>query len=86
MSSGPGGQASGVYWMFYSGGSLEETSVPKGLPGVPEGSTIKGLKTRPGLAMSQVHGRLLVNECCESMIKCKTMRSCSEFLVGLVKA
>lgn len=40
--------------MFYSGGSLEESPAPKGLPGVSEGLMVKGLKSRPGLAMSQV--------------------------------
>lgn len=37
----------GVYWMFYSGGSFEETKL------YPNSEAREGLKLRPGLAMSQ---------------------------------
>lgn len=40
--------------MFYCGGAYGEIAAPPGLPGVPQGTSIKGLKARPGLAMSQV--------------------------------
>ena len=37
-------QGEGVYWMYYTGGSYEEAEVPHGMPGLPGGSTIEGLR------------------------------------------
>jgi hypothetical protein len=47
---------SGVYWLYYSGGDAEELQLPEllTLPGGPHpGTTVEGLRQRPGLAMSQ---------------------------------
>jgi len=49
----------GVYWMFYTGGDFEPVTAPAGLPGVPAGEAVEGLRMRPGLAMSQVSSTLL---------------------------
>ncbi|KAI8471882.1 MAG: glycosyl hydrolase [Monoraphidium minutum] len=43
----------GVYWMFYTGGDFAPLEAPAGLPGVPAGAAVEGLRMRPGLAMSQ---------------------------------
>lgn len=43
----------GVYWMFYTGGDYEPVRVPAGVPGLPEGGEVEGIRMRPGLAMSQ---------------------------------
>jgi predicted GH43/DUF377 family glycosyl hydrolase len=48
----------GVYWMFYSGGNFEVSTLPQGILSNSNDSTedtreIEGLKLRPGLAMSQ---------------------------------
>lgn len=51
--------------MFYSGGAYGEVDAPPGLPGVSEGTSIKGLKSRPGLAMSQArNGKDQFYGCC----------------------
>ena len=34
----------GVWWMFYSGGSFEETAAPAGLPGAKQGIELAGLR------------------------------------------
>jgi len=34
----------GVYWMFYTGGNFEEVVVPGGMPTLPEGKSIEGLR------------------------------------------
>jgi hypothetical protein len=34
----------GVYWMFYTGGNFEEAAVPSGMPALPEGKHIEGLR------------------------------------------
>lgn len=34
----------GVYWMFYTGGSFEPVPTPAGLPGLPEGQELEGLR------------------------------------------
>ncbi|KAF5843522.1 glycosyl hydrolase [Dunaliella salina] len=58
-------QGVGVYWCFYSGGNFEEIAIPDSMPGASSliqaqasnspGSpaVVEGLRTRPGLAMSQ---------------------------------
>ena len=54
----------GVYWMFYTGGDFAAVEAPPGLPPAVDGgdassgggggaAPIEGLRTRPGLAMSQ---------------------------------
>ncbi|KAG2502055.1 hypothetical protein HYH03_000549 [Edaphochlamys debaryana] len=42
----------GVYWMFYAGGDYEPVQLPEGFPGAGA-EAVEGMRTRPGLAMSQ---------------------------------
>ena len=34
----------GVYWMFYTGGNFETAHTPTGLPDLPEGQEVEGLR------------------------------------------
>ncbi|KAK9799010.1 hypothetical protein WJX73_003754 [Symbiochloris irregularis] len=47
------GEGVGVYWMYYSGGNFEAADCPAGLQGADSSQIIEGIRTRPGLAMSQ---------------------------------
>ncbi|KAI3438045.1 hypothetical protein D9Q98_000488 [Chlorella vulgaris] len=56
LSSSSVSSGTGVYWMFYSGGSYEQVALPAGMAQASqaaEGGDLEGLRLRPGLAMSQ---------------------------------
>jgi len=54
LSSGSVDAGVGVYWCFYAGGDFAELPVPAGMPSqLAAGAMVEGLRTRPGLAMSQ---------------------------------
>lgn len=40
----------GVYWMYYTGGSFEEAEVPSGMPGLPEGTSVEGIRYKVSLS------------------------------------
>lgn len=44
LSSDMVNQGTGVYWMFYSGGTFDPVVPPAGFPGIPAGTEVEGLQ------------------------------------------
>lgn len=43
LSSSVVNEGTGVYWMFYGGGSFEAATVPQGFPGLPAGADVESI-------------------------------------------